>query len=572
MFKRDFWLGFLGLVLLAAGLRFYRLGQIPVALYWDEVAIMVDAKSVAETGLDMHGRPWYQVLYPSYGDYKQPVYIWLTALSFKLFGASEWALRVPSALAGVGTVVTGGWLARKLLEKRFYKPSDKGFLPLTQLTTMLVITLSPWSILFSRAAFEGHLGQFFLVLAILLLTYQKKHQAWLVISVMLAALATYSYFSVRFVWPMVFFIYQLIDQPWSIKNKQWQFETLGSWLKIYGLNIVLPLFFYGLLLIPMFWSPFYAASNQFRLSTSSIFNSQDYALQSNTYRELAGNTVFDRLFFHRRLLLLRELADNLADNFSLQFIFINGDQNLRHGTGQHGLFLVVWLPLLLTGLYLFYHRYQRLLLFLSLWVIMAALPASVPQDTPHALRFLNALVPLSIVIGLGLAGFLKKVNLFPKIISRPALAVTCLVVLLTAGQFGHYYFQIYPSSSSEAWLSGYKEAAQTYVSQVDRIDEFYWELADDKFYLWLLAYGNLPSSDIQHLKTNQFLVDINQFEKYQQEVFLGFSAAGGNVQKVIVVTRPERLSELENLAETTLVSSEHLSNQIVLAELERTHE
>src|SRR3972149_8796774 len=91
----------LGLIFfLAVLLRFYQLGAVPVSLYWDETAMLVDARSVAATGRDMYGNSWLQAIYPSYGDYKLPVYIWLASLSVKVFGASEWALRLPSATAG----------------------------------------------------------------------------------------------------------------------------------------------------------------------------------------------------------------------------------------------------------------------------------------------------------------------------------------------------------------------------------------------------------------------------------------------------------------------------------------
>ena len=65
MTNKRFWIIFSIIILVAVFLRFYQLGEIPVSLYWDEVAMLVDAKSVAATGMDMHGRAWYQVMYPS---------------------------------------------------------------------------------------------------------------------------------------------------------------------------------------------------------------------------------------------------------------------------------------------------------------------------------------------------------------------------------------------------------------------------------------------------------------------------------------------------------------------------
>jgi hypothetical protein len=56
----------------AAFIRAWQLGSIPVSLYWDEVAMLADARVVAETGKDIHGLPTTHFIFPSYGDYKLP--------------------------------------------------------------------------------------------------------------------------------------------------------------------------------------------------------------------------------------------------------------------------------------------------------------------------------------------------------------------------------------------------------------------------------------------------------------------------------------------------------------------
>src|SRR5258708_18635134 len=94
-----FWLTFIGIAVVALFIRLFRLGQVPVSLYWDEIAMYVDIKSVLQSGQDMFGRPWFQVIYPSYGDFKLPAYIWSAILSAKIFGLSEWSFRLPSVLA-----------------------------------------------------------------------------------------------------------------------------------------------------------------------------------------------------------------------------------------------------------------------------------------------------------------------------------------------------------------------------------------------------------------------------------------------------------------------------------------
>ena len=373
MTKRRYWLVFTLILFLATFLRFYKLGQIPVSLYWDEAAILLDSKVTSQTGFDMHDRPWLQVLFPSYGDFKLPIYIWLATLSVKFLGVSELAVRLPSALVGLATIVLAGLISKEL----FFKLSDKNK-NLLQLMTMLTVTISPWSIMFSRTGFEGHLGQLILALSVWVILKARKKEWLILLSPVLGALATYTYFSVRFVWPVVFIFTALL----VLKKKA------GKWLAP-------ALIIFGALLLPMMKSPLYVESNTFRYSTTSVLNAYDYPIQSNEYRELAGFSFMDRVLFHRHWLMGRELIKNYTDNLSLNYLFLTGDPNLRHGTGEHGLFLLIFLPVLLIGLYELFKKQRPELLILIVWWLIALLPASVPETTPHSLRSLNALVPMS---------------------------------------------------------------------------------------------------------------------------------------------------------------------------------
>lgn len=513
MSRKLFWLIFSLILLLSIGLRFYKLGLVPVSLYWDEVAILVDAKSIAETGFDIHGRPWYQVLYPSYGDYKLPVYIWLAGLSVKFFGVTDWALRLPSAVAGVLTVVVGGWLAKELLilELRDKKKRLKSKFPeLAQLSTMFVIAVAPWSIYFSRTGFEGHLGQFLLALSILILIKARRKFSLVVISALIGAVATYAYFSVRFVWPVVFVLAQvlIIGRLMTSLVKRPLKLNLTASLKFLVVQVVLPIAIFFSLLLPMTRSEFYTQSNQFRYSTDSVLNGFDYAVQSNQLREQAGNSTIDRVFFHRHLLLVKELAKNYSDNLSFDFLFINGDPNLRHGTGEHGLFLLSFAPFLLTGSYWLFTRNKASFYFLVGWWLIALLPASVPETTPHALRSLNALVPIAIIMGVGLAAtieYLLRIKGSKQLIFKKSLLL--LYGLVLAGsifQFTRHYFIHYPSDSASDWQDGYRQLVDVIVDHKDSASKIWVHPFEDRFYLWLLAYGPYSSQEIQSWESEDF--------------------------------------------------------------------
>ena len=92
-------------VILAAVLRFYRLGENPPGLYWEEAAIGYDAYSILKTGKDFHGNAWPLVAFESFGDWKPSLYFYAAVPSVAVFGLTPLAVRLPSALFGTLTVI-----------------------------------------------------------------------------------------------------------------------------------------------------------------------------------------------------------------------------------------------------------------------------------------------------------------------------------------------------------------------------------------------------------------------------------------------------------------------------------
>src|SRR5688572_17300900 len=79
------------------------------ALYYDEAIYGQVAKETAQGNhwitLHWNGQPWF---------HKPPLYFWITAILFKIFGTSEFVARSLSAVAGVGCVALSYLIARHL--------------------------------------------------------------------------------------------------------------------------------------------------------------------------------------------------------------------------------------------------------------------------------------------------------------------------------------------------------------------------------------------------------------------------------------------------------------------------
>ncbi|HET9506202.1 MAG TPA: glycosyltransferase family 39 protein [Hymenobacter sp.] len=90
----------LALLVLAAFPLYYELGRNPVQL-WDESRLAVNAAEMARDG---HWLVPHFDGSPDHWNTKPPLLIWLEALSFKAFGYSTWALRLPTLVATLTTI------------------------------------------------------------------------------------------------------------------------------------------------------------------------------------------------------------------------------------------------------------------------------------------------------------------------------------------------------------------------------------------------------------------------------------------------------------------------------------
>ncbi len=105
--------------------QFYGLGKLPI-VQWDESRLAVNAA-------EMHSSHNYIVTtyehQPDLYNTKPPLMIWLQVLSIKYFGLTEWAIRFPSALAGLLTI----WLVGLIV----FRKSNSVF---TTCLAMLILT------------------------------------------------------------------------------------------------------------------------------------------------------------------------------------------------------------------------------------------------------------------------------------------------------------------------------------------------------------------------------------------------------------------------------------------------
>ena len=154
-----------GILVVASLLRITKLSSNPPSLYWEEAALGYDAYSIMKTGHDYHGNRLPIVAFPSFGDYKPSLYFYTLIPSLLVFGLSDFAIRFPSALAGIGAVLLLFYLAREL-----------NFSNQVSLLGAFILAISPWHIQFSRAAFEVNLAVMLYLAALVCLLKARQRQ------------------------------------------------------------------------------------------------------------------------------------------------------------------------------------------------------------------------------------------------------------------------------------------------------------------------------------------------------------------------------------------------------------
>src|SRR3990167_2698227 len=192
-------------LVLAAVLRLYQLGQVPHGMTWDEAAIGYNGFAIFTTRRD----EWLTrlpVSFWSFGDYKAPLAIYVNGLFTFLFGMSLFAVRLPFALAGIAAILGMIYLVKIVLEQTDIKPAR---IRLFAIIAGVLLALSPWHLHFSRIGFESGMaltfyiwGMYFFFKALVVVKQWRRYVDFL-LSIMAFVASVYTYHSAKIAAPLL---------------------------------------------------------------------------------------------------------------------------------------------------------------------------------------------------------------------------------------------------------------------------------------------------------------------------------------------------------------------------------
>ncbi len=438
------------ILILAIFLRFYQLNQNPPSLNWDEVSHGYNAYSILKTGKDEWGVT-FPTIFRAYGDYKLPVYIYLTSLSVGLFGLNEFAVRFPSALAGVLAVLFTYLLVKKLFSPKGQPSSDERGEWLALLSAFF-LAISPWHIFLSRPAFEANVASFLVIAGIYFFILGLEKSWFLPVSFLFLGLSVHTYNSARIFTPLILltlvFLYHSKLKEWLRKRKK---EAILS-------GLILVLFF-----IPLVVS-FISPSGWARYKWVTILD-QGAINRINMARGLSSlPRPLPRLIYNKATYFALAFTKNYLANLSPRYLFLTGGSNYQYNIPGRGVIYPIQAPLILIGLFWLFKNWRlkenKLILF---WWLLAIIPAAATQENPHVLRTILVLPTPQILAALGfvqIGDWLKG-----KEIIKWFLGLSYGLILLTLfSRFWIDYFGSYRKTYSWSWQYGYKQVAN-YIKQ-----------------------------------------------------------------------------------------------------------
>ena len=489
----------LGIVILAAILRFWSLGSLPPSLDWDEAAWGYNAYSLGIDGRDEFGRFLPVDYLESFGDFKPPVYAYLDVIPVKLLGLNEFSTRFPSAFFGTLTVLLTYFLVKEI----FVNSKRKD---LYALFSALFLAVSPWHIMLSRAAFEANVSTFFIVLGVyLFLKAINSDRKYLILSFVSFVVSFYTFNTARIVSPIIVFLLFVIFLKKLLNSKR---EL--SIAVIISIILLLPTVKFML-----------SSDATLRFREVNIFSDPSVAALVNKEIQNDNNSFISKIIHNRRFVYSALFLQHYFDNLNPDFLFIKGDGNPKFSTQDVGELYLWDLPFFILGIFLLFRKREGYWWILPLWLLIAIIPAATARETPHALRTETTLPTFQVLTAYGFVQVIDRLKKYRKQI----VSIFLFFLFLSLLYFLHGYFTYYAKEFSGEWQYGYKDSVNYVLSNLSKYNQVNVSETLGRPYIYYLFYSKedprvYRKSAIIKRDANGF-VDIQGYGKFRFAKDLG---------------------------------------------------
>ncbi len=442
---------------------FVKLSTIPNGLYIDETLPGYSAYSILKTGKDEYGKP-FPLVFRFYGSYNPPLFIYSVVLSEYIFGINEFAVRAPSALFGLISVIPIYFLIQELEIKNKRK---------VQILTSLLYVIAPWIVLHSRVGYEVSLGFLLLSIGVYYLYRSLSSVRYAPVAMFFLSASTYAAYAERFVVPLLLigFSYQYRKVLFTRKNKN---------------TLILSAFIGFLTQIP----------NLFLLTTPAFFPKDDLISQGIIIAQADKLSHFMPRQLAVILSFIREFLAQYTTYFSPESLFFKPDPDLQRSIP----FLSVLYPWcivpFISGIYWLYLNYKtKTAQFIILLLIVSPIPAALTKDPFSTHRALPHLLPILLTIACGFGLLISNFG-------RKVIAIILLCLLFSVFTLWRSYFVLLPFLRAPYWGYGYSQVS-SFIK--DHSDEhiLFDESRQHPVYSQFLFYTMFDPSEFQSTIPNE---------------------------------------------------------------------
>ena len=486
------------IIILIAGflIRIWDIGSVPPGLYWDEMDVGYQAYSILKTGRDYFGNSPVLVI-QSFADFRAPLLIYLTIPFVAFFGLSSISVRLPAVLFGVISV-----FLIYLLSKILFK-SEK-----ISLTAAVLTAFTPWSIQFSRMAFEVNLLLTLFLAGLICFFKGLSNSKYWTYSGVLFGLSVFAYNTAKLLTPLIIIALVLI----FIRRK-----NINKSLLLGGIIVL------GFVMISLHTTFFQGGGQRFSeiavwTDPQLISNIDRLRQESNiSYTDERGTGMsprnLDKLFYNKITFIFDKISRNYLKAISTDFLFISGDPNLRHSPQGIGEFFRIEFITVVFGLLWLMIVRKKSSIFILAWIVLAPIPAVVTREGgTHATRLFLLFPVLTIISS---AGLFYIIELTSKKINKLVVGGIALVWVFSVIFYLNYYFGSYKLESAKFFQYGFSEAVEKAISNHNTYKYVIIDDRNDSALMNFLFVSKFDPSNFQsNIKNLSFEFGSNNFGKF----------------------------------------------------------
>lgn len=441
----------------------------PPCVNADEAAFGYNAYSILKTGADEYGT-MFPLRLKSFGDYKMPLYSYLSVPFVGLFGLNDLGIRGLNLVLALLFPFAVYFFAKELFEKE-----EVGAI------AAVLVSASLGKGILERHAHEALLAAFLVTVTayffVRFLKYEKYRDISFFIVSLLLTLFTYQssrlFAAFFFVFAIVYFI---LKKSANTSKKIF----IGVFIVLIGLFALTDII-----------------NKPARLENLFLTNTAGFGMKIAEIHSEGG----DRLFYNKFTIAIRDVIYNHATYFSPQFLAINGDSNLRFGFPKMAPMTLLEYIFIFIGIYFLFRNRERWRYFILALFFITPLTAALSWAEISLTRAFFLLIPALILSAYGIYNVLlltKQKKIFPYVLG--GLLLVQAIFLYYSWDF---YLNHYPKRAlvTRMWQCGYKEVGQYVKSNYNTFDKFYITIKHGEPYIFMLYYLQYPPEKYQNQAT-----------------------------------------------------------------------